>query len=181
MTTVTGKLLMPPILAMNYQIDAPVIIELGYPSLVFFDWKSDESLKDLLATFARYFKAEMGFDSLQFDETMYDDKDFNGFLFLQRAMDLVESEDHYPSRVVGGGVFVQHRDSYELDWVWHHPFSRNRRVLKDNWKVFKKRFGLFSVGPPLSVHMAAFVRAHHAPPPLIRDAEDPRSIDKNPG
>lgn len=111
---------------------------------------------------AKYFKNEMGFDHLQFDESMYDNEDFTGFLLLQRAMDLVEREDHFPSRIVGGGIFVKYCSAYELDWVWIHPFSRNRKVLRDRWGGFKEKFGNFSVAKPLSAQMAAFLQKHHA-------------------
>ena len=52
----------------------------------------------------------------------------------------------------------------ELDWVWLHPFSRNRKMLRNNWDTFRQRFGQFSVAAPLSAHMSDFIRKHHVPP-----------------
>ena len=148
---------------MDFCIDAPVVEIPSYPAVVFIDRNSEISQKNFLATIARYFKREMRFDNLQYDQSMYHNEDLTGFLFLQRAMDLVKNENHFPSRVVGGGVFVKQGDSYELDWVWLHPFFRNRKILRGHWKQFKQRFGQFSVDSPLSAHMSNFVGKHHAP------------------
>lgn len=146
---------------MKFCIDASILEMVGYPPVLFIDRTSIEQWKAHLAVIARYFKKEMKFDNLQFDESMYDNEDFVGFLFLERAMDLVAHEDHYPNRVVGGGVLVEHGASYELDWVWLHPFSRNRGLLRNSWKTFARRFGQFSVATPLSVQMSAFLEKHH--------------------
>ncbi|MGJ0483801.1 MAG: hypothetical protein ACR65R_04605 [Methylomicrobium sp.] len=149
---------------MEYCIDAPILEKPGYPEVLYIDKDSDESLKDHLAVIAKYFKNEMCFNRLQFDESMYDNNDFTGFLVLQPAMDLVEREDHFPCRVVGGGVFAHSCRGPELDWVWIHPFSRNRKLLRNRWKEFKARFGQFSVAEPLSAHMSAFLKKHHEVP-----------------
>lgn len=147
---------------MKFRIDSQVIEAPGYPPVLYITKESEETQKDQLAIIAKYFKSEMGFDHLQFDDSMYDNDRFTGFLLLQRAMDLVEREDHFPSRIVGGGIFVENLGSHELDWVWIHPFSRNRKILRDRWREFKERFGQFSVTEPLSVQMAAFLKKHHA-------------------
>ena len=149
---------------MNFCIDAPILEVPAYPPIVFIDKDSEKPLKAMLAIIAKYFKTEMRFDNLQFDQSMYRNEDFVGVLFLHRANDLVKSEDHFPNRVIGGAVFVNLGDSYELDWVWLHPFSRNRKMLRNNWDKFRQRFGQFSVAAPLSAHMSDFIRKHHVPP-----------------
>lgn len=146
---------------MKFRIDAPVLEMAGYPGLLFIDRSSVELWKAPLAVIASYFKKEMKFDHLQFDESMYDNADYVGFLLLQGAMDLVTHDDHYPNRVVGGGTFVKRGDRLELDWVWLHPFSRNEGALRNAWKTFKNKFGQFTVAMPLSVQMAAFLQKHH--------------------
>ena len=73
-------------------------------------------------------------------------------------MDLVENIDHHPYRVLGGGCFRElHDGAYQLDWVWLHPFARNRRKLKEQWPKFQDKFGAFTITLPLSAHMAKFV------------------------
>lgn len=150
---------------MNFSINSQVIENLdGYKSIIYIDNGSKKSVKDALAILARYFKREMCYDRLQFDESMYSRIDFTGFMLMERAMDLVENMDHYPNRVLGGGVFRQiDSSSHELDWVWIHPFARNRRKLLNHWSEFRSKFGDFSVAEPLSAHMASFIKKHHLP------------------
>lgn len=147
---------------MPFVIDSTVLEVPCAPALLYVDKHSETSHKESLALLARYFKKEMRFDWLQFDQDMFHRNDFTGFLLLKRAMDLVQHEDHYPSRVIGGGIFVQFDSCFRLDWVWIHPFSRNRGILKQNWKGFQERFGQFEVAEPLSVQMSAFLGKHHA-------------------
>lgn len=147
---------------MKFCIDAPILDILGYPPLLFVDRNSIDAWKGNLAMSARFFKSEMNFDHLQFDESMYENDDFVGVLFLQRAMDLVLHEDHYPNRVVGGALFVARSSvCYELDWLWLHPFARNRKLLKESWPALTHRFGRFSVARPVSLQMSAFIQKHH--------------------
>jgi hypothetical protein len=146
---------------MKFCIDAPILDMPGYPPLLYVDRNSIDAWKENLAMSARLFKKEMNFDHLQFDESMYENDNFVGVLFLQRAMDLVLHEDHYPNRVVGGAVFVAHGASFELDWLWLHPFARNRKMLKSNWPTLTQRFGSFSVAKPISLQMSAFIQKHH--------------------
>lgn len=143
---------------MNFCIDAPVIDLPGYPRLEYLDSNSDRAMKDHLAGFASHFKREMRFDRLQFDEDMYGNEDFVGFLIFERAMDLCKDEDQHPCRIVGGGVFADHENAYELDWIWLHPFVRNRGLFGECWKGFTKKFGEFSVAKPISAQMEASLK-----------------------
>ena len=59
-------------------------------------------------------------------------------------------------------MFVKADESFKLDWVWIHPFARNRGTLKENWKELQGRFGQFEVSEPLSAQMSAFLGKHHA-------------------
>ena len=145
---------------MKFTIDAEVVEVDAYPELLFVDKSSTTSHKDSLASLAYYFKKEMRFDHLQFDKDMYGNDDYTGFLILKRAMDLVEHEDHYPSRIIGGGVFVKTNENFKLDWIWIHPFERNKGTLKSRWTEFQKKFGHFGVTEPLSAQMSAFLAKH---------------------
>lgn len=147
---------------MKFNIDTPILEAPGYPDVLFVNSSSDIALKEHIALLAIYFKKEMGFDHLQFDESMYDNEDFTGFLILRRAMDLVERLDHYPNRVIGAGIFQNGNGEFELDWVWIHPFFRNRGTLRDQWEGFREKFGQFTVAKPLSVQMSTFLEKHHS-------------------
>ena len=85
-----------------------------------------------------------------------------GVLFSEKAMELITNETPYPNRVIGGACFRQKKSNeYFLDWVWFHPFARNRKNLKNNWNEFKDKFGKFAVTEPLSSHMEDFIKKHH--------------------
>jgi hypothetical protein len=76
-------------------------------------------------------------------------------------MNLVKSEDHFPFYVIGGGCFRKNAaNKYVLDWIWIHPFARNRGKLKSLWPKFKEKFGDFSLQEPLSAHMEMFMQKH---------------------
>jgi len=88
----------------------------GYQRILYVDNQSDRVILDTLAQYARYFKWEMRFDTVQFDEYMYQSDDYVGFIIKKMAGDLVEHEDHYPNRVIGAGVFQKlPDDEYRLD------------------------------------------------------------------
>ena len=116
--------------------------------------------KKALAAMARYFKAKFKFDHPQHDEFDEDDGCV-GVLISERALDLVEHEDHFSNYVVGGCCF-QTKASGErfLDWIWLHPFARNRGKLKALWPKFRDRFGTFCLSKPVSASMQAFISKH---------------------
>jgi hypothetical protein len=47
-----------------------------------------------------------------------------------------------------------------MDWIWFHPFARNRGKLKFLWPKLRKEFGVFSLTKPLSPHMAKFMEKY---------------------
>ena len=154
---------------MNYQIDAPILELDGYQEPLYIDRDSSLLPKQALAQLAVYFKREMHTDYLQFDENMFNDDKYTGFLLLKRADDLVLNENSsYPNRVIGGGIFYDQGSVCNLDWVWIHPFFRNRNELSDRWPIFKRRFGNFIISQPISVHMQAFVKKNNLPQPPQR-------------
>lgn len=149
----------------EYIIDAPVLMHRpGSDTILFLEAGSVEEgyLKDHLSNIAKYFKKEMRFDRLQYDKNMYTKSDCVGFLFISRAVDIVEIVEHHPRRVIGGGCFrILNEDEYELDWIWLHPFARNRGELRKRWSPLQGKFGQFAVAKPLSAHMASFILKHH--------------------
>jgi len=57
---------------MKFTISSSVLDDLeGYKSLIYVDRNSDRNTKEALANLAVYFKKEMRFDHLQFDESMF--------------------------------------------------------------------------------------------------------------
>jgi hypothetical protein len=143
---------------MDYSIELPVSVEFqSYEGVVFVYQDSIASHKIALGSMASYFKKEFHYDYLQYCEEEHD-PDCIGVLFVERAYDKVENIDHHPHRVVGGACFRKRTEIFVLDWVWLHPFARNRKILKNNWANFKSRFDEFEVSTPLSAHMESFLK-----------------------
>lgn len=146
---------------MNYKISLPVLENLeGYKSIIYVDNSSEISSKDSLELMATYFKKEFKYDHLQYCKDD-DNSNCTGVLFAEKASDLVISQNHFPNRIIGGACFRLSKSGvYTLDWVWLHPFSRNRKKLRETWKEFKIKFGEFLCTKPLSAQMAKFLEKH---------------------
>lgn len=143
---------------MDYKIVLPIIEHSeGYKNILHVKSSSCESQKDALETMASYFKKEFRYDHLQYCKSEHSDDCF-GVLFCETAMDLVKDTDHFPSRVIGGACFRKKSiDDYFLDWIWFHPFARNRGQLHKTWPIFIDKFGEFGLTKPLSAHMEKFL------------------------
>lgn len=145
---------------MNYDIKLPVLEDLdGYEEILYIEQSSNKNQKQALELIAYYFKREFNYDNLQYCAKDLND-DCVGILFVERATDLVKHDEHYPNRVIGGACFRKENDNYFLDWIWLHPFARNRKKLSGYWPGFKSKFRNFEVTPPLSAHMSAFIEKH---------------------
>ncbi|WOJ93690.1 hypothetical protein R0135_00640 [Congregibacter variabilis] len=146
---------------MTYKIDAPVIENNDKHTKIFYIMpSSDDELQSALEILAGYFKKEFGYDFTQYCK-YEENSDRTGFLITQRALDLVKDIEHYPYRIIGGGCFLATENgNHKLDWIWFHPFSRNRGELKKIWPGFKEKFGDFSYTEPLSSQMKLFLEKH---------------------
>ena len=47
---------------------------------------------------------------------------------------------------------------YSLEWVWIHPFFRNRGLLEQLWPHLEKRFAPFHISGPRSTAMKGFLK-----------------------
>lgn len=143
---------------MDYEIVLPILEDSGgYKDILYVEPSSCESQKDALEIMASYFKKEFRYDRPQYCKSEHSDDCF-GVLFCEPAMDLVKDIDHCPNRVIGGACFRNKgNEEYCLDWIWFHPFARNRGKLRNIWPTLRREFGEFSLTPPLSAHMEKFV------------------------
>lgn len=142
---------------MKYKIESPVIENEKHKDIFYVETSSSDELQSALELLAEHFKKEFRYDYLQYCKRD-ENKDCTGVLITERAMDLVKDIDHHPYRIIGGGCFREKSPNvYSLDWVWFHPFARNRSKLKNIWPQFKERFGNFKVTGPLSAQMKAFL------------------------
>lgn len=120
--------------------------------------------RNALEQFARYFKAEFRYDHIQYFANEHDETCI-GFLFTESALDIcTEDHDQMPTRCSGGCCFrrreYKNAPQWTLDWIWLHPFFRHRGILSTHWRHFQAQFGNFSVEPPLSSAMQAFLKKH---------------------
>ncbi len=124
---------------------------------MYVDASSSLTEKKALEMMALYFKREFRYDHSQYEASDPGD-DCLGFLVLERAKDLVKDTGHHPNRAIGGGCFRKGMgDKWKLDWIWLHPFARNRGNLKKIWPGFKTKFDDFALQEPLSAQMKAFL------------------------
>ncbi|MFQ3226745.1 MAG: hypothetical protein ACI8RW_000123 [Porticoccaceae bacterium] len=146
---------------MNYELILPVLDDLGtYNELVYVKQDSKENQKDALEKMATYFRREFKYDYLQYCKLEHSEE-CTGVIFTERAPDLVKHQTHFPHKVIGGACFWKQDDEdFNLDWVWFHPFARNRKKLKKYWPGFKEKFGDFKLTPPVSAQMSAFLDKH---------------------
>ncbi|WP_306522150.1 hypothetical protein [Rheinheimera sp.] len=146
---------------MNYEIKLPILSDLdGYKPLIYIKPSSPKKQKEALEKMAVYFRREFKYDYVQYSKENHG-SDCTGIIFTETAMDLVKNENHFPNRVIGGACFRQKSTGeYFLDWVWFHPFARNRKILKRHWPELKQKFPNFTLTKPLSAHMEAFVKKH---------------------
>lgn len=151
---------------MNYSIELPVSEDfISHEGIIFLPRSSMKTQRDALELMATYFRREFRYDHLQYSANEHS-SDCVGVLFVERARDLVEHIGHHPHRVIGGACFGERDDNtFFLDWVWLHPFARNRGVLKKVWGNFKCRFDDFTLTEPLSSHMKSFIEKHHRQAP----------------
>lgn len=142
---------------MNYEITLPIHEDLGgYKSILYLESSDARACRESLECMATYFRREFKYDYLQYKSTEHHEG-FTGVLFLEKAMDLVQDIDHHPNRVIGGAGFWKKPNGYVLDWVWFHPFARNRGNLRKHWPELTNKFGKFEVTPPISAQMGRFL------------------------
>jgi len=128
---------------------------------------SDEHIRQQLELFARYFKKEFKYNSIQYEanEHLFDENRYSGFLFSELARDRLEEDTPSVFRLFGGGCFrwreyKDHKPTWVLDWIWIHPFFRHRGHLHKHWKFMRDRYGDFLVEHPLSADMEKFIEKH---------------------
>jgi len=109
---------------------------------------------------AKYFKREGDFSFLQYcaneqktkgrtDAYIWIDKDWN---------------DKF---AVGACAFSQMKDvgesgEWAMQWVWFHPYYRNKGLLSEAWPFFVEKYGKdFKTEPPLSKHMISLLKKLH--------------------
>jgi hypothetical protein len=87
-------------------------------------------------------------------------KQDNALLFSTEAYDAFK-EKPTPRRIYGAcyckKMEFADRDYWVLEWIWLHPFFRNRGNLKKHWGYLEEVFEDFLINKPISHDMKAFL------------------------
>lgn len=150
----------------KYTIELPIVKKsIGHSGIIDVAKTSELFFRDSLEQFARYFKHEFRYDNMQYCANEHTDQHvaYQGFIFTESTFDTMTEEDiETPTRLLGGGCFRNRnfKDGpvWVLDWVWIHPFMRNKGLLTKHWGYFKSHFGEFHVEPPYSKAMEYFLK-----------------------
>ena len=110
---------------------------------------------------AKYFKEELNYDRVPFPILGTISKEYKALLFTEEALDIYKKEP-MPYRIYGACVFTlmtfkEGNNYWVLEWIWLHPFFRNRGNLKKNWKILEEEFGNFLIRKPISNDMNSFL------------------------
>ena len=145
----------------KYTIILPIIKEsIGNGGLLDITKSSPREHLEALEKLARYFKLESKYDGIQFcaNEHIGTHVEYHGFVFTESAFSAMEEGDTItPTRFLGGGCFRKRgpkdAEYWCLDWVWLHPYARNKGLFSQQIKYFKETFGDFVPEAPISETM----------------------------
>jgi len=92
----------------------------------------------------------MDYDNIQFAAS----ESALSFGFVKYEAYLFHNGENY----VGACCFRWPESTWQLDWLWMHPFVRRRGYLKKAWPQFEKKYGHFDLTKPISCEMEIFLR-----------------------
>ncbi|MFJ7904014.1 hypothetical protein ACIQ6V_26570 [Streptomyces sp. NPDC096198] len=123
----------------------------------------DMRLRKVVETFGKYFKQELGFDSIPFaaqHSRLYDsDPTVEVVLFDAQRVTAT-----FPIAAGAAGLSVQNGQRW-LDWFWIHPFERGKGLADRAWADLEEVYGKdFKIQPPLSPAMERFLTHHDIAP-----------------
>lgn len=114
--------------------------------------KDPPQMHNCVYEIATYFRREFGYDFVQYSKDKRDPEDkCQAFLWYER-----NDFSAYESDVVYGACCFRYREwknsepGWSLQWVWFHPFQREKGHLKNAIPLFKKLYGNFEVEAPYS-------------------------------
>ncbi|HHX8566615.1 hypothetical protein NB476_12845, partial [Vibrio sp. RM-44-3] len=143
----------------KYTINLPIIKQsLGQGGLFSITRSSPRAHKEALEKLALYFMREEGYTNLQFVAGEVSNPEYHGFAFTELALDAFGEElAEMPTRLLGGGCFRKRSfadgEHWVLDWVWIHPYARNKGLFSNHIDYFKETFGNFYPEFPISKAM----------------------------
>jgi len=146
----------------NYQMDLSISGQFfSFNNIIEVDKESEIELHKEVYKIAKYFKEELNYDRIPYSEYGNLLKKYKVLLFTEEALDKYKSEP-IPYRIYGACLFSEikfkkDKDYWVLEWIWFHPFFRNRGYLKKNWSILEEKFSDFFIKKPISNDMKAFL------------------------
>ena len=113
---------------------------------------SQLSLRKEVERLAHYFRQEFDYDFVQFS-THDKDRRYTAYLFGNH--EVWYGACCFRKRRVPGYEFEA------LQWIWMHPFMRNKGHLSREWKTLRENHGDFYVESPISDSMIQFLKSHN--------------------
>lgn len=113
-----------------------------------------QELRNAMYVIARFFKREFRYDSVQYAAPYMTEDDNECYAYAWT----IEKEGSKKSSVVGGFCFRKREKGFDLQWIWLHPYLRNKGFLSKLWPFLKEKFGHdFYVEPPYSSQIEHFL------------------------
>lgn len=144
----------------DYIIEAPSVIDFiptkKFGNALYVNREQPISIFKAVEQIATYFQKEGGFSFLQY--SAYEKrriKTTDAYIWID--------EDWDDTLAIGACAFSKDGDvggngKWGLQWVWIHPYYRNRGLLTEAWPHFEKKYGkCFDIEKPLSKHMESFL------------------------
>ena len=131
-------------------------------NIITIDKQSDLDLCEEVFKIAKYFKEELNYNKVPYSPLGMTPKEDIALLFTEEAIDIYKTEP-MPYRIYGACYFSKMKctkgeDYWALEWIWFHPFFRNRGNLKKYWAYLEENFGNFIIKEPISNDMKAFLK-----------------------
>ncbi|WP_139194640.1 hypothetical protein [Roseovarius tolerans] len=120
------------------------------PEIVWVDKTSPEWIRTSIYWRAKVFQREFGYDVPQWEIQGRYDPEALGYVF---------HDDDF--RIIGAACFRPLKNSsarFILDWIWLSPKARRNGFVSRQWEEFRRRFGLFLIGGPVSESMLTLLR-----------------------
>ena len=120
--------------------------------------RSPAVLRKAVWTFATFFRREFAYDFVQYGD-LGNETDAAARAYLWTGAD-INARNMFP--VIGACCFrwrkYKNESLWALQWIWFHPYARQRGHLKAAWPYFRCRFQAFDVELPWSSGMKEFLQ-----------------------
>jgi hypothetical protein len=131
--------------------------------------------RDALFKCARFFKREFQYDAIQYASpyALENDNDCHAYIWT-----IEKKTVQIKSIVVGAFCFrLREWGGFGFQWIWLHPYVRNRGLLSRHWSEMENKFGKnFYCEPPYSPAMHSFiVKNSHTAHYLVDENKAPPS------